>query len=347
VQDVIHFRLQATLGLFDIRREPGVSCGFLARESQRRPMAAGEIHEFESKFHVVRPLKGFFEVGQLVNLGIVAPAAVTRMVAVSNGRWVEMTSTPIGGSTSSSSVISTMASNAMNLAKARQNFEGSIRIQRFGDLTIFYKLKGQQFNLLYRHGGEEVLMAGLRGAGASSATALPAASAESASLVSSPSLPASDLEPPSPFSPAWMPNRHAQTVLDSRGTCFERRAQIVDLKFGKRSVSMNLDTKSGVGVKAEVRRGWEGGVKVADKITVVQTGSRGADEVVPTQGAANSSSTQSYDSLSWEITVPQFSSAGDYSIHLFLSSQGSGVYRFALVLYLRVGDKGGGFNLDA
>jgi hypothetical protein len=150
-------------------------------------------------------------------------------------------------------------------------------------------------------------------------------------------------------SSAAVENKHGKVVLDSRGTCFEKRLHISALKLGKKSCALLFDTKAGTSVKAEVRAGWNSAVKVADKITVTQVGARSAD--APAAATAGSSALaasgggQSYDSVSWEV-LTTLSEAGDYSVHLFLSSQGSGVYRFALVLYLRIGDKGAGYNLD-
>jgi hypothetical protein len=312
-EDVIHYRMIASCGLFDIRKEAGVSCGFLAKR-----IVVGADHEFESKFALQRPLKGHFELGQSVKISVVAPAAVTRMVAVNNGRWIEMQSSPLGGNTS----VHPLAGQPRRpTAPQLQIFEGDMKLQRYADIAINYKTKGQQFSQLYTYGlGSD--------SGSDSKEGVPS------------------------FSCLFLDdeNKHGKVVLDSRGTCFEKRLHITALKLGKKSAALHFDTKAGTSVKAEVRSGWNSAVKVSDKITVNQTGSRAASEAqkcscIAQPCAHTSGGAASYDMVSWEVAT-QLTEAGDYSIHLFLSSQGSGVYRFALVLYLRIGDKGAGFNLD-
>jgi hypothetical protein len=238
-----------------------------------------------------------------------------------------------GGSGSQSQSLST---------RNRQVFEGDLKLLRFPDIQVHYKTKGQQFNLLYRYGVTE---GGADGPVSGSGSALSLTNGAASGVGSG----------------DGGEDRHGKIVLDSRGTCFEKRLHITNLKIGKRSAALLFDTKAGTAVKAEVRAGWNSAVKVSDKISVTQTGSRSAGEGGQggSGGGSGSSSgpigsTAQYDVVSWDVTTA-LSAAGLYSVHIFISSAGSGVYRFALVLYLRIGDRdaqgvahanGRGFNLD-
>lgn len=336
--DVLHYRVLASCGFYDIRKERDVFVGFLARR-----LVVGADHEFESKFALTRPIKGHFELGQPVRLQIVAPQQVTRMVAVNNGRWIELQAAPMivgtNGSGSGGSGGGGSAGQSQSLAaRNRQVFEGDLKLLRFPDIQIHYKTKGQQFNLLYRYGVTE---GGPEGSGPGS-SALSLTGGAGATV----------------DAPGSGDDRHGKIVLDSRGTCFEKRLHITNLKIGKRSAALLFDTKAGTAVKAEIRSGWNSAVKVNDKITVTQTGSRSAAENGqggngPLGGGSSGGpigSSAQYDVCSWDVTTA-LSASGLYSVHIFVSSAGSGVYRFALVLYLRIGDRdaqgnGRGFNLD-
>lgn len=301
--------------LFSHAPERDVFVGFLARR-----IVVGSDIEFEHKFAVLRPLKGHFELNQPARIQIAAPATVTRMVAVNNGRWVELIGVPSG--------------QQSGPLKNRQIFEGDLKLLRWPDIQIHYKTKGQQFNLLYKYGMIE------EGGTKSSASS----SSSSAVANSNPQI-LDDFDE----------NKHGKIVLDSRGTCFEKRLRITQLKVGKRSCAISFETKQGTQVKAEVRAGWTSAQKINDKITVTQTGTRQAaveakcnciPGPTPCQHQQAQAAAPQYDISTWDVTT-QLSEAGDYAIHIFLSSTGSGVFRFALQLHLRMSDQNkAGFNLD-
>lgn len=279
-EDVIHYRFLISCGLYDIRKEKDVYCGFLARR-----IVVGADYEFEHKFSVLRPLKGHFELGQPARLQLAAPPSVTRMVAVNNGRWIELIGSPSG--------------QAQGPLKNKTIFEGDLKLVRFPDIQIHYKLKGQQFNLLYKYGVTE----GAGSDGGSGNVKQLSASGSSTCDV--------ELEE----------NKHGKIVLDSRGTVFEKRLRINQLRIGKRSCAISFETKAGTQVKAEVRAGWASAQKVNDKITVSQTGSRqAAPEEKKCQCAAQPCTHQGttatapqYDVVTWEC-VTQLAEPGDYSV---------------------------------
>lgn len=310
-EDVVHFRFLCSCGLYDIRKERDVFAGFLARPAAR---VVGAEHEFEHKFAVLRPLRGHFELNQPARLQLAAPAAVTRMVAVNNGRWIELLAAPSGA--------------ASGPLKNRQIFEGDLKLMRYPDIQIHYKTKGQAFHLIYQYGVTE---GGGGGGLGGDATPRPL-------LTDGGDAPE---------------NKHGKVVLDSRGTCFEKRLHITALKVGKRSCSVAFETRAATQVKAEVRAGWTSSAqKGAERVTVAQTGTRAAStagERTCTCAAQPCPHTPAaapqYDVSTWEVTA-QLTEPGDYSLHLFLSSAGSGVFRFALVLYLRMDERKNGFNLD-
>jgi len=362
-EDCIHFRFLSSMGLYDIRKEATVFAGFLSPRN-----VVGRDPEFEHKFAVLRPLKGHFELNQSVKLTIAAPTQVTRMVAVNNGRWIEMQPSP-----------------APSL-KNRQLFEGDLKLRQFPDIQIHYKTKGQGFQPLYKFGPMEYESSS--SSSSSSSSYVSSAGDDESGFV--PSSAASSSSSIQSYIGIDNNNKHGKIVLDSRGTCFEKRLHIQQVKIGKRSCALVFETKSGVNVKAEVRAGWGSAVKINEPVKIISTGSRtpelpasmtnknntpsGPGAILANLanasnsnnalgGSANGSSNktcnctsspcphtaalQSYDSVGWEVQCT-LSEQNDYAIHIFLSSSGSGVFRFALVLYLRIDDKksAGQFNID-
>jgi Transglutaminase-like superfamily len=304
---LLSYRVRTTTGVYDIPSNHDVFVGYV------QPVRVMDKKEatFASKFSYVDPLQGYFDLEAPFNFRMIAPENTIGVVVASNGQWYRL---------------HTNTKNRSESLTPFVTFQGTVRMKRYPELLVFYKLAGHdKWNL---HG--KYVYEGRRY-----------------------SLTSADLKAESRLAPST----HGRVQLDNYGRCFDAGLTInnANIQHGMRQCSLQIKCPGNIALRAEVKYGNlnnTGKTLPNSAITIVEqkSGSLPSLRRAPTSSVrpptmrssmrARSSPAHSA-SLSgtglmadsakktWVIaaTVPE---AGEYTIVLSLSSSGSGgLYRFA------------------
>jgi hypothetical protein len=347
-EDVLQCKLNAQSGVYDIRKDQwsSVFVGFLQQNKNfgNNSSNSGISAHHPNNFQIIKPNSGVFDLGNLTKLSISTPNSVVRVVAANNGNWIELREAN-NSSSSGYNGKSTL-------------FEGEIKLNKFPDLQIFAKFKGESFNLIYSFGlssnslgnsgnfnemsnnsassysterknvhnrGKSIIIYGQNKPNRAKTQEINSDLSENKEETKGNSASSDNSENHSAGSSNSL-DLHGRVLIDSRGTIFDRDFHLLEsLRLGRRSCALQFEVAAGTIIKAELRAGWKQQTKLPENsVKIIALDNSGA---VTTH----------------ELTAT-FPTTGNYSIHIFLSAVGNAantstsVFRFAACIYLNIQD---------
>lgn len=325
-EPLFHCRYNCTNGFNDVRLHDydSVALGYATKLT-----LVGRDHSIEQYIQLIKPIRGYFELGSIQRFSLQCSIDVNKIVVVNNGHWVQLQ--PNGG-----------IQYSINGRKSTQLYDAELALNRqYTDIQIYYQLHNHsQYNLIYSfntdqqtipsafsttHHNEPLVRSTVkpvRSAGQAKSPSKVAFQLDDDEINLNDSIESVDSVTDQltdttikPSSHTPIDNKHMKIVLDSRGICFEKLINVIDVKSGKRSVVIRVSVGSdNTTLRGEIRSNWTSGIKINDinavKIRALTVGQ-------------------------YEIQC-SVQHTGEYVIHCFACTNGTQVNRFAFMLFVRL-----------